>query len=408
MPIKKRKAYRPRNERLRLSKALIDRMAPGSKDYFVKDSEITQLHLKVTPAGNKSFLVRYRNEAGQERKYKLGGYPTLNVAKARKQASEVLLAATLGDDPAESRSALRQGETIAQYGERFLTEFAELHLRPSTIYNYQLILRNTITPIFGAKKLSALTKPDVLNLQKSLQNTPYQANRVIGFLRRLYHYAEAQGDLAADSNPTKHVRAYKEHRRETLLSEDEMEQIGHSIDVLRKQNPTSGSAYDAIIFLFLTGCRTSEALRLKWEDVDFARDVLTFRNAKSGTRTHYINPELKGFLSGLPSFNRSEWVFPGRNNTTHRVDLKKPWAAIKEHAGLSGVRLHDIRHTVLTDVAAISDIQTAAMVGGHKSIRSTMRYIHGRSEVTREVMRQAASAKGALLLSNNKTEGESE
>ncbi len=48
---------------------LVDRTV--LRNQFVKDDELRKLHLKVTPAGNRSFLLRYRNSEGVERKLKL-------------------------------------------------------------------------------------------------------------------------------------------------------------------------------------------------------------------------------------------------------------------------------------------------------------------------------------------------
>ena len=39
---------------------------------------------------------------------------------------------------------------------------------------------------------------------------------------------------------------------------------------------------------------------------------------------------------------------PGDSPEQPRHDLKRPWDAVTKHAGLTGVRLHDLRHTYAT------------------------------------------------------------
>ena len=130
----------------------------------------------------------------------------------------------------------------------------------------------------------------------------------------------------------------------------------------------------------MTGCRKREALDLLWKDVDFERSTVFFRKTKTDPRKQQMSEALRSFLLTLPSQTYSPYVFPGRTPERPLENVRKPWDKIRQSLGLDRLRVHDIRHTVLSDIAAESDLQTAAMVGGHKSIRSTIRYVHGRTE----------------------------
>ena len=222
-------------------------------------------------------------------------------------------------------------------------------------------------------------------MQKRRRTNPTLASRNPVSSQSGGHAIEVE-DLPFGSNPTSKIKLFQENRRERLLSKQEMKEIGFAVTQLISERPNSVYAYKAIIFLFLTGCRKTEALRLRWEDIDLEHRILKFRKTKTDPRDHYISVELKSFLEGLDSKRFSDWVFPGRNPENHIVELKKPWDEIRARTGLHDVRLHDVRHTVLTDLLSISDIQTAAFVAGHKTIRSTMRYIHSRSDSTRRAM----------------------
>jgi integrase len=51
-------------------------------------------------------------------------------------------------------------------------------------------------------------------------------------------------------------------------------------------------------------------------------------------------------LAALDGLDRlGPYVVAGDDPEKPRADLKRPWDAVARRAGLSGVRLHDLRHT---------------------------------------------------------------
>jgi len=398
MPIKKRSRYTPKNERLHLNGKLIERMCRADCDYHVKDDEVRKLHVKVTPAGAKTFLLRYRNADGVERKLKLGNFPDMNVTTARRLASENLLRVSQGSDPSADKSAKRRGDTFQEFSDRFMIEYAEVKLRPKSIQNYRQILNGALLPHLGGKKMRSITRSDLQQFQKSYRHRKYQANRAVMLTRRIFNYAEEMGDVPENSNPAKGVTLFKEDRRERLLSKDEMNKIGDAIRKLSKEKPNAVYAYRAIQTLFLTGCRTGEALRLRWSGVDFERETLNFPQTKTEPRKQDMTDELIELLRDLQSQNFSEWVFPGRDPGKHLTDLKKSWTAILREAEIDGVRLHDIRHTIISDLANNTDLATAAAIAGHKTIRATAIYVHARSESIKHALSAAAAQNAGLII----------
>jgi integrase len=377
--------------RAKLTSSFIAKLPTGPTDYLVSDEEQRKLKLKVTPAGNKSFILRYRNQFGAERKLKLGDWPDLNATIARKMAADALLAIATGADPAEEHFAKRNGPTVQDLAERFLRDYGSLHLRPSTLAGYRSYLVAAALADVLSKPAAAVTRQDIVGIQHRSSETLYQSNRLIGFVRRIYNYAIDQGKLPRGSNPTDGVKLLKESPREKILTADELASISAKLDELRRQHPESASAFDAIIFIFLTGCRKREALDLRWEDLDFDRSTVFFRKTKTDPRKQPMSEHLRAFLQARPSRNYSPYVFPGRTPDKPLENIRKPWDKIRQPLGLDRLRIHDIRHTVLSDIAAESDLQTAAIVGGHKSIRSTIRYVHGRTqEATRALAATAA------------------
>ena len=87
---------------VKLTKRLIDELAPGDKDAFYWDSDVTGLAVKVTPKGRKTFLVQYRpgGRGTPTRKVFMGPYGTLTLHKAKTEATRILGLRAEGRDPA--------------------------------------------------------------------------------------------------------------------------------------------------------------------------------------------------------------------------------------------------------------------------------------------------------------------
>jgi hypothetical protein len=79
-----------------------------------------------------------------------------------------------------------------------------------------------------------------------------------------------------------------------------------------------------------------EILHLRWEHVDFGMPLLP--DSKSGKpRRSKCSPtcRVSDVISGQSA---------GTEEEHPRHDLKRPWQAVAERAGLEGLRIHDLRH----------------------------------------------------------------
>ena len=80
-------------------------------------------------------------------------------------------------------------------------------------------------------------------------------------------------------------------------------------------------------------------------------------------------------LASLPQ--TGPYVIPGKNPDQPRADLKKPWDLVSAHAGLTGVRLHDLRHTFASVGAGASlGLPIVGKLLGHTQAQTTARYAH--------------------------------
>jgi integrase len=83
------------------------------------------------------------------------------------------------------------------------------------------------------------------------------------------------------------------------------------------------------------------------------------------------------------------------------VDLKKPWDRIRAHAGLDGLRLHDLRHSFAAVGAGSGlGLPTIGKLLGHKEVSTTARYAHLADDPVKRAANSIADSIAAALKGN--------
>jgi integrase len=132
-------------------------------------------------------------------------------------------------------------------------------------------------------------------------------------------------------------------------------------------------------FMFLTGARISEALNIKWRDVDLNAATANITMGKLGgeVRASDLPPELVAALANIPS-NRDDdsQVFPYAGYGS----VKDPWEFAIKKAGIKRLTPHSCRHGFATSMLHHGyDVMTVAEQGGWKSPAQLFRtYGHAR------------------------------
>ncbi|WP_019647221.1 tyrosine-type recombinase/integrase, partial [Novispirillum itersonii] len=141
----------------------------------------------------------------------------------------------------------------------------------------------------------------------------------------------------------------------------------------------SRTAATCIALLALTGARRSEALNMRWEDVDIPRRLWQVPRAKSGRRRHIpLSDAAVAVLLSLPHPPGCPWVFPGADPARPLEGVRKCWDRVKARAGLArDLRLHDLRHSFASTLVNHGrPIYEVAEILGHSQISTTRRYSH--------------------------------
>ncbi|MFK4537917.1 integrase [Bradyrhizobium ottawaense] len=191
----------------------------------------------------------------------------------------------------------------------------------------------------------------------------------------------------------------------------EAETIGLAVDAGTAKHAPVGQrvvmspyATAAVRLIMLTGARLREILHLRWDEVDLERGVLRLPDSKTGKKLVYLPTAAIDIIKGLTPIGA--FVIAGESAGTKRekprADLKKPWAAILKRAGVSGVRIHDLRHTFAS--IGVGDQMGLPVIGallGHSNAATTKRYAHAADEVQRRAV-EAIGGKIAAAIAGGK------
>jgi integrase len=133
---------------------------------------------------------------------------------------------------------------------------------------------------------------------------------------------------------------------------------------------------DYLQFLAFSGAREKEALRVRWQDVDFKNERITIgadRLTKNWeTRRVEFNPQLRALLRDMKKRRPpdSSWLFPSPRRgprDEHAKSFRESLKMARKAADIEWVGFHDLRHYFCSVcVMAGIDFMTIAAWLGHK------------------------------------------
>jgi integrase len=408
----------------RITKRTVDALQSAGREFTAWDDTVSGFGVRVRPTGAKSYVVVYRAGAGRGapvRRYTIAAIGKITPERARARAKVILGAVAHGHDPANRKTAERGTPTVAQLADRFMADHVRAKRKAGTAEFYRDILDRIVKPAVGTTKADKLTRLQVGKLHSSLSDTPFQANRVLAVIGSMYAFADRAGIMPEGTNPARGIDKFKENRRERFLTGGELERLGRAIreaetigipwtvdeskasakhvPTAKRSTKIASAAASALRLLLFTGCRLREILHLQWEHVDFERGCLFLPDSKSGRKTVILNAPALAVLNGMDRVG--PYVVPGDDPDQPRRDLKRPWDAVTKRAGLTGVRLHDLRHTYASFGAGGGlGLPIIGRLLGHAQAATTARYAHLDNDPLRSASEAIAGRIAAALEGN--------
>lgn len=129
-------------------------------------------------------------------------------------------------------------------------------------------------------------------------------------------------------------------------------------------------------FSIETACRQSEALKLKWADVDLGKRIAVLRGTKNGdNRIIPLSGNAVQLLAALPRDLKGN-VFPVPATT-----VRTAFEHACRRANIEGLRWHDLRHEAVSRLheRGLSTVEVAS-ISGHKTLACLARYTHMKVE----------------------------
>jgi integrase len=375
----------------KITKRAVDQLSAGN---VLWDTEVKGFGIRCRQSAAKKYILKMR-VGGRQRWITIGRHGSPWTADgARAEAIRLLGLKASGKDPASARDRQKGVITVAELGGRFLRDYVPQHCKPRTAYEYRRAVELFINPALGRHRISDVLRADVAGFHHDLRDRPYQANRALGVLSKMMNLAEEWGLRPDGSNPCRHVKKYRELKRERYLTREELRRLGEVLSVAQADETESPFVLAAIGLLVMTGARLTEILTLKWEHVDLANRVLRLSDSKTGAKPIYLNDPAMRLLRGMPRMQDNPFVIPGKVTGARLINLQKAWRRIRTKANLSDVRIHDLRHSFAS--VAVGTGMSLPMIGkllGHTQPVTTARYAH----LAADPLRAASDQVGAEI-----------
>jgi integrase len=349
---------------MRLTAKSVENLKPAAQRREISD-HANGLFLISQASGVRSWAVRYRH-AGKSIKLTLGKWPAMTLADARKAAADAQHALARGENPAKAKQAAKikameaEANTVASICAAYMKrEGGKLRTADAR----ESILRRLVYPRIGERPIGSVKRSDLVAMLDKVEdhNGPRAADVTLAILRRVFTWHALRDDDFA--NPI--IRGMqrqiaKDHRRERILSDDEIRAVWAAT--------ADNTPFSALVRLaLLTSARRNEIAGMKWDEVDDG-GVWVLPASRSKTKTEITRPLSKAALAvldGLPRIGGCDYPFTS-NGITPIASFSDPKAKLDAASGVGAWRLHDLRRcarSLLSRAHVDSDI--AEQILGH-------------------------------------------
>lgn len=284
---------------------------------------VSGLHLQITPAGSRSWILR-ATVGAKRRDIGLGGYPDVTLAQARERAREAKDQIWRGIDPIEERKAVRAAlaaaqrrgltfaDAFAKYAEAKLTELgtdADRTRWKSSVERYAL-------PHIGDLLINDLTVQDMLRVLEPVWHDKTEtASRVRARIEAILSWATVAGHRTGDNParwrgnldallPKPSRIAGKDNHPAVALDE--------AAGWFKALAEREGVGAKALAFLTLCASRSGEDRGMTWGEIDIKAKVwMISAERMKADREHRVplTTSALAIIEAMPRRVESPFVF---------------------------------------------------------------------------------------------------
>ena len=389
----------PKEASHKLTETFVNSQHPPESRREIRDSELTGFMLRLEPSGRKTYYMQF----DRTHKRKVGNAEVLELKIARNKAKVMLGDFIAGTDKREQEKKVKRLNLREFLKDEYLS-WAEVNMRQGKQTIERLLA--SCKPMLNIK-LDRLTEKKVEDWKSSrlkLGRADTTVKREVTALKTALSRAKKWGFV--ESNPAIDVTVkIDSDLRVRYLKPDERKRLLNALEArdekLRgerskanewrrvrgyKELPEITSFADYLHPLVLTvlntGLRRSEALSLKWSNVDLdvhkQATVLAAHSKKRKTRRVQLNSFTVESLKVWKKQGRGKGhVFPNPANGLRLQRIDTAWRTLMKNAKLENFRFHDLRHDYASQLVMKGvDIYTVKEMMGHSTLDMTERYAH--------------------------------
>ncbi len=374
--------------KINFTKAAISELPLPEKNkiHYYYDSQVNGLGVMIFNSGTITFFL-YKRINGKPDKIKLGRFPEITIAQARKSAYSLINDISTGINPKERKKAEIGNLTAKDLFEIFLEKHAKLHKKT---WDQDQYFFNRYLLSIAKKKITDINKNMVMDMHAMLAKNYgiYAANHSLVLLSTIYNKAIEWGYNVI--NPCLGIKKFKEKSRERFLEANELPRFFEALNT-----QTSEIFRDYFYISLLTGARKGNVLCMNWQDINFASKTWTIKETKNGeSQIIHLSEQAMEIINRRKAQRLNDWVFPSLTSASgHVEEPKKAWKRVLEKAGIENLRIHDLRRTLGSWQAATG--ANSYIIGkslGHKTQQATAVYARLNLDPVRESVNKATEA----------------
>lgn len=373
---------------------------PGKAKEVFRDSVVTGFMVEAHSSGAKTYALKYRDPHGTQRQYKIAKVEDISFAEAKKEAIRIRSRVVVGKNPAEERKADRAVPTVNEVAKKYL-EYVVTYKKSHSIDARYLELH--LLPKFGQRRINQLDQTEIMEwLNEKVRKDGYAqatVNRWQVILGHMLRMAKVWRMAGSEVNPLEGVRQKDpENKVERFLTAEETGRL--QVAVESSPNPMLAPI---VALLLLTGCRKRELLDAKWDEFRLDQKLWRIPTSKTGKPRHVpISDDALAVLKALPRYDGCPYVVPNPKTKMPFHNIYNSWDSARRAAGLSDLRLHDLRHSMASNMA--NSGQSLFVIGqilGHSQPRTTTRYAHLSNDTLHKAANAASVASGTTWGANS-------
>ena len=246
--------------------------------------------------------------------------------------------------------------TLYDWLEYWLKTYKIQKLKKNSIRLLRTCIDVHIHVHFKNKPLTQLVNADIMDGLNSIE-APRMRKYVYGMLNNSLQRAYLDNMIECNIMTKIEHPTYNPHKYDPLTPRQQK----HFFKIIK------GNKLETLYkFYIFSGCRKSEALRIKWSDIDYDNKVIRIRGTKTKKSDRYIPlfDNIQRLLQNIPK--TSVYIFPYTESC-----LCSNFARLRKKYGIR-FRIHDLRHTFASNCFASGvSMKTVQKWLGHSSYTLT-------------------------------------